>query len=131
MSSYCITLFDTLENPSEGDACFVTATKNLTLNKGSSYRITFLLSKDSNPVNLAGYSLRGVIKKSSSSTDVLLNMTMANKVLKIDNSNSSIVMSLTEGFTQSVSQNFAIYEIELINPTSEVNKIVTGLITFI
>lgn len=130
MSSYCITLFDTLENPAESDACFVTATKNLELNKGSSYRITFLLSKDGDPVNLTGYSLRGKIKPSGSSTEIWLNMTMANKILKIDQTSSSIIMNLTESFTRSVNSNFGFYEIELITPTAEANKIVTGIITF-
>lgn len=131
MSSYCITLFDTLENPAESDSCFVTATKNFTINKGSSYRITFVLSKNSNPVDLSGYSLRGTIKPSSSSSTIWLNMTMANKLLKIDNDNSSIIMYLTESFTRSVSSNFGIYDIELISPSAEVNKIVNGLITFV
>lgn len=131
MASYCITLFDTLENPAESDACFVTATKNLTINKGSSYRITFLLSKDGDPVDLAGYSLRGTIKPSSSSSTVWLNMTSANKLLKIDNSNSSIVMYLTESFTRSISSTFGVYDIELLTPSSEVSRIVTGLITFV
>lgn len=131
MASYCITLFDTIENPSENDACFVTATKNLTINKGSGYRITFTLSKDGSDVDLAGYSLRGQIRPSSSSTSVLLNMTSANLLLKIDNANSAIIMNLPESFTRRVPGSYAVYDIELLNPTSDAYKIVTGLLTFI
>lgn len=131
MSSFCITLFDTIENPSETDACFLTTTKNLTINKGSGYRINFTLSKDGNSVDLTGYSLRGQIRPSATSSQVLLNMTSANLLLRIDNSNSLIVMNLPESFTRRVSEIYAVYDIELLNPTSDAYKIVTGLITFI
>lgn len=131
MASFCVTLFDTLENPADDDACFLCATRNLTLSKGSSYRIKFLLSKDGEDVNLTGYALRGHIKKSSSSTEVLLDMTSANQLLKIDNSTSSILMFIPESFTRRVVQSFAIYEIELLSPISETSRIVQGLITFI
>lgn len=131
MASFCITLFDTIENPSAGDACFGTSTQNLTLNKGSSYRIRFLLSKNTNDVNLTGYSLRGQIRPSSTSAQVLLNMTSANLLLEIDNSSSSILMNLPESFTRRVSQSFAVYDIELLNNIGEASKIITGMITFI
>lgn len=131
MASFCISIFDSIENPSENDSCFVTSTKNLTLNKGSSYRISFLLSKDDNSVNLTGYSLRGQIRPSISSPTILLNMTSANLLLKINNSNSTIEMNLPESFTRKVTQSVAVYDIELINNIGETSKIVTGLITFI
>lgn len=131
MASFCITLFDTIENPSENDACFVTATKNLTINKGSGYKITFSLTKDGNSVDLTGYSLRGQVRPSASSSTVLLNMTSANLLLKIDNANSSIVMNLPESFTRRVAGTYAVYDIELLNPIADATKIVTGLITFV
>jgi len=131
MSSYCITLFDTIENPSENDACFLTTTKNLTINKGSGYKIIFTVTKDSNNVDLTGYSLRGQIRSSSSSNVVMLNMTSANLLLKIDNNNSSIIMNLPESFTRRVSGSYAVYDIELLSPGSDAYKIVTGLITFV
>lgn len=131
MSSFCVSLFNTLENPAENDSCFVTSTKNLTLNKGSSYKITYLVSKDGDSVNFTGYSLRGQIKPSASSSTVLLDMTSANLLLKIDNENSSIIMNLPESFTRRVSSSIAVYDIELLNSNSETSKIVTGIITFV
>lgn len=131
MASFCVTLFDSVDNPSENDACFVTSTKNLTINKGSGYKITFLLSKDGGSVDLTGYSLRGQIRPSASSSTVLLNMTSANLLLKTDNANSSIVMNLPESFTRRVPGIYAVYDIELLNPISDAYKIVTGLITFV
>ena len=131
MSSFCVSVFNTLENPAENDACFVTATKNLTLNKGSSYKIIFLVSKNGDSVDLSSYSLRGDIRPSVNSDIILLSMSSSNFLLKIDTNNSSIIMNIPESFTRRVSQNLAVYNIELLNSNSETSKIVTGIITFV
>lgn len=131
MSSFCVTLFDTLENPADQDACFLTATRNLTINKGSGYRIIFAVAKDSQPADLTGCSLRGQIRPSITSPTILLNMTTANLLLRVDSDNSRIIMNLPESFTRRVVGSNAVYDIELIGPTSDAYKIVTGLITFI
>ena len=131
MSSFCVTLFDTVENPGENDACFLASTKDLTLNKESSYKITFLLSKNENNVNLIGYSLRGRIRRSSTSQEILLNMTSANQLLEIDNSQSAIIMYIPESFTRRVVDPFHYYEVYLLNSLSETSKILQGLITFV
>lgn len=131
MSSFCVSVFNALENPAENDSCFITTNKNFTINKGSSYRITFLVSKNSNHVDLTGYSLRGSVKASSTSSDILLNMSSSNLLLKIDNENSSIIMNLPESFTRRVSSNVAVYDIELLNSNSETSRIVTGILTFV
>jgi hypothetical protein len=131
MASFCITLFDTIENPAANDACFLASTKDLTLNKGSSYRITYLLSKDEEDVNLTGYVLRGEIRPSVTSSTVLLNMTSANQLLRINHGSSSISMFIPESFTRRASTPFMYYEVFLINPSSEASKIIKGLITFV
>jgi hypothetical protein len=131
MASFCVTLFDTIENPIDNDACFVTATKNLTLNKGSSYKIIYSLYKDGSSVDLTGYSLRGVIKPSSTSSDIMLNLSTANLLLEINNSNSTIAMNLKESFTRRVTVASAVYDIEILNNVGDATKIITGLITFV
>lgn len=131
MASFCVTLFDTIQNPAENDACFLTTNQNLTLSRDSFYRITFLLSKNNQNVSLLGYSLRGSIRESASSTENLLTLTSANKLLASDDSSSSIVMFIPESFTSRVKQSFAYYEITLLNPLSQASKIIQGLITFV
>jgi len=131
MAAFCVTLFDSIENPSETDSCFLAATKNITISKGTAYKITYQLYKDGSNADLTGYSLRGTIKPSSSSNLVLLSMTSANLLLSIDNSNSTISMNLKESFTRRVSYSTAVYDIELVNGVGDASKIITGLITFI
>ena len=129
--SFCVTIFDTIEDPSENDACFRTSTNNLTINKGSAYKIIYSVTKNGLAANLNGYSLRGQIRPSASSPTVLLNMTSANLLLQVDSANSALVMNLPESFTRRVQQSFAYYDIELINPQAQVTRVAQGLITFV
>lgn len=131
MASYCVTLFDTLENPADGDSCFATSTQNFTINQGSSYRISFILYKDGDLANLTGFTLRGQIRPSASSSTVLLNMSTSNLLLKINYSKSSIEMILPESFTRRVTDAFVVYDIELIASNGDVSRIVEGLLTFV
>lgn len=125
MASFCVSLL------SETDPCAVAAIKNLTINKGSSYQIKFLLSQNGDDVDLSSYSCRGTIKTSQNSNDILLNMSIANLLLKIDTDNSSIIMNLPESFTTNIQQSIAVYSIDLLSSSSEATKIVSGTITFI
>jgi predicted choloylglycine hydrolase len=131
MGSYCVTVFDTIENPGEGNACFNTATRNLTINKGSSYKIIYKVTKEGNDISLAGFALRGQIRPSSSSNIILLDMSTANMLLEINNSNSTIAMRFPEAFTRRVTQSLASYDIEILSGSGEAYRIVQGLITFI
>lgn len=129
--SFCVTLFDTIENPAQSDSCFVTSTTNFTLNKGSAYKIIFNIKKEGNLVDLSGYSLRGQIRKSATSSEVLLNMTTANLLLEVDILNSRLIMNLPETFTRRVAGAFAVYDLELLNSLGQPSKIVQGLLTFV
>ena len=126
MASYCVSI-TTIDN--QIDACFITSTQNLTLNKGSAYRIVFKLLNNGLDVNLTGNSLRGQIRASVASSEVLLDMSSANLLLNLGN--SSVTMILPERFTRRVSQTSVVYDIELLNTLAESSKIITGTMIFI
>jgi hypothetical protein len=129
--SFCVTVFSVLEDPQENDSCFVVQPTNLTINKGSAYKIVYKATKSGSAANLSGYSLRGQIRPSASSSEILLNMTSANLLLQIDLSLGAIVMNLPESFTRRVAQSIAYYDIELINSQAQTARVVQGLITFV
>ena len=126
MASYCVSI-TTIDN--QVDACFITSTQNLTLNKGSAYRIVFKLLNNGSDVDLTGNSLRGQIRPSVASSEVLLDMSSANLLLNLGN--SSVIMILPERFTRRVSQTSVVYDIELLNTLAESSKIITGTMIFI
>ena len=126
MASYCVSI-TTIDN--QIDACFITSTQNLTLNKGSAYRIVFKLLNNGSNVDLTGNSLRGQIRPSVASSAVLLEMSSANLLLNLGN--STVTMILPERFTRRVSQTSVVYDIELLNTLAESSKIITGTMIFI
>ena len=126
MASYCVSI-TTIDN--QIDACFITSTQNLTLNKGSAYRIVFKLLNNGSNVDLTGHSLRGQIRPSVASSVVLLDMSSANLLLNLGN--STVTMILPERFTRRVSQTSVVYDIELLNTLAESSKIIAGTIIFI
>jgi hypothetical protein len=126
MASYCVSI-TTIDN--QVDSCFVTSTQNLTLNKGSAYRIVFKLLNNGSNVDLTGHSLRGQIRPSVASSAVLLEMSSANLLLNLGN--SAVTMILPERFTRRVSQTSVVYDIELLNTLAESSKIITGTMIFI
>jgi len=126
MASYCVSI-TTIDN--QIDSCFATSTQNLTLNKGSAYRIVFKLLNNGSDVDLTGNSLRGQIRPSVYSSEVLLDMSSANLLLNLGN--SSITMILPERFTRRVSQTSVVYDIEILNTLAESSKIIAGTIIFI
>ena len=126
MASYCVSI-TTIDN--QIDACFITSTQNLTLNKGSAYRIVFKLLNNGLDVNLTGNSLRGQIRASVASSVVLLDMSSANLLLNLGN--STVTMILPERFTRRVSQTSVVYDIELLNTLAESSRIIAGTIIFI
>ena len=126
MASYCVSI-TTIDN--QIDSCFITSTQNLTLNKGSAYRIVFKLLNNGSNVDLTGHSLRGQIRPSVASSTVLLDMSSANLLLNLGN--SSVTMILPERFTRRVSQTSVVYDIELLNTLAESSKIIAGTIIFI
>ena len=126
MASYCVSI-TTIDN--QIDACFITSTQNLTLNKGSAYRIVFKLLNNGSNVDLTGHSLRGQIRPSVASSVVLLDMSSANLLLNLGN--STVTMILPERFTRRVSQTSVVYDIELLNTLAESSKIITGTMIFI
>lgn len=131
MASFCVTLFDSLENAADGDNCFATATKNFTINQGSSYRITFVLSKNGDPAILTGFTLRGQIRPSVNSNIVLLDMSSSNLLLRVNHDRSAIEMVLPETFTRRVTNTYAVYDVEMVSVGGDVSRIVQGLITFV
>lgn len=131
MASYCVTLFDGLENAADIDSCFLTATKNLTVNKGSTTRIAFLLTKGEDPAVLTGFTLRGQIRPSVNSSIILLDMSTSNLLLRVVHDKSAIEMILPESFTRRVQSTYASYDIELVSAGGDVSRIVQGLITFV
>jgi len=128
--SFCITDFNAVNNPVVSDTCFATATRNLTINKGTTFGLSFVLSKDGNLADLSGYTARSAIKESYDSTDDLVYMSTSNQMITIELDTAEVVMNIPEKITRRIPVALGVYDIELISSTGQTAQIIKGTVTF-
>ena len=128
--SFCITNFNAVNNPALSDECFATATRNLIINKGATFKLSFVLTLDGGPADLSGYSARASIKNSYSDTNDLVYLSSSNGLIQINVATSSIDLYIPEKITRRISVPIGVYDIEIINSNGETTRVVQGTITF-
>jgi len=128
--SFCITNFNAINNPSVSDECFATATRNLIINKGTTFKLSFVLTLDGNLADLSGYSVRSSIKSNYSDTTDLVYLSSGNGLITINNSTSSIDLYIPEKITRRINVPVGVYDIEIINSNGDTTRVVQGTITF-
>ena len=96
---------------------------NLVIDQGTTFTSNFLVNDDDgNPVNLAAYTARSQLRKhytSSNSTSFTVEA----------NSTGYVTLTLTANVTTGLSAGRYVYDVELINPSNVVSRILEGLIT--
>lgn len=99
------------------------ATKaNLVIDQGSTFASSIdILDENDEPVNLTSYSARGQIRKHYSSTNSVSFTTTL--------SNGSLVISLTANQTANMVSGRYVYDLELIDPSNTVLRILEGIVT--
>ncbi len=128
--SFCITDFNAVNNPVVSDTCFATATRNLTINKGTTFGLSFVLSKDGDLADLSGYTVRSAIKASYDSADDLVYMSTSNQMITVQLDTSEVVMNIPEKVTRRIPGALGVYDIELISSTGQTAQIIKGTVTF-
>jgi hypothetical protein len=99
------------------------ATKaNIVIDQGSTFASSIdILDENDEPVILSNYTSRGQIRKHYSSTNsVSFTTTM---------SNGSLVISLTANQTANIVSGRYVYDIELVDPSNTVIRILEGIVT--
>jgi hypothetical protein len=95
---------------------------NITIDQGTTFSSGIdLLNDNDEPVDVTNYAARGQIRKHySSSNSVSFTTTL---------SNGSLVISLTAGQTANMVAGRYVYDIELVDPSNTVLRILEGIVT--
>ncbi len=95
---------------------------NITIDQGTTFSSGIdLLDGNDEPVNVTSYTARGQIRKHySSSNSVSFTTTL---------SNGSLVISLTANQTANMVAGRYVYDIELVDPSNTVLRILEGIVT--
>lgn len=99
------------------------ATKaNLVLDQGTTFSSTIeLLDENDEALDVTSYTARGQMRKHYSSTNAVSFSTAL--------SNGSLIISLTAVQTANIVAGRYVYDLELINPSNVVTRILEGIVT--
>jgi hypothetical protein len=95
---------------------------NITIDQGTTFSSGIdLLNDNDEPVDVSNYTARGQIRKHySSSNSVSFTTTL---------SNGSLVISLTASQTANIVAGRYVYDLELVDPSNTVLRILEGIVT--
>lgn len=95
---------------------------NITIDQGTTFASGIdLLNDNDEPVDVTNYAARGQIRKHYSSTNAVSFTTTL--------SNGSLVISLTANQTAGMVAGRYVYDIELVDPSNTVLRILEGIVT--
>ena len=95
---------------------------DITIDQGSDFISTVsIVNAEGSPVDISGYSFRGQIRKSySSTTKVDFNIVSGNPT------SGDIILSLTAETTKLMKDGRYVYDVELIASSGSVNRVIEG-----
>jgi hypothetical protein len=98
----------------------------LFVNQGATFQYNLdLTNKDKSPMNVAGYSFSGQIRKSyySSSATANLNITVANTA------NGNVVISMNATTTAGIKAGRYVYDVKMLDNANTTTRILEGIVT--
>jgi len=100
---------------------------NIYIEQGATYYQP-LVWKDSagTAINVTNYTARMQIRRSITSTDVIIALTTENGRITVGNSNGTITLSITATDTAALSTFCGVYDLEVVSPTGVVTRLLEG-----
>jgi len=138
--SFCISNINaiSIDDSGPGGSCFTASSSNITITRGTTFNLIFDLAYNttetdgtitSEPADLNGYSINGVIRESSSSTTNILFMSTQNRMITIDYDTARVSISIPVKHTNRLPLGSQYYFFRLINSTGNTQKILQGIAT--
>ena len=108
------------------------ATDNLIIDKGATFKKTYVYQDSSrNPIDLTGYTAKMQIRPYVGSSTVIVELSTANGRITITPLEGEIELNLSKTDTESIVENSGVYDLDLIDSSSEPIKLVRGTVTFV
>lgn len=98
----------------------------LTIDQGTTFETTLdLVGDDGAPVNVAGYTFSGQIRKSYYSSTPTANLTIS----VTNSANGNVKISLNSAVTSNISAGRYLYDIKMVDTSGTTTRIVEGVVT--
>lgn len=103
---------------------------NLTIEQGTTFRYKFAwVDAKKRAINLTGFTARMQIKAAITDSAFLVELTTANSKLAISEPTGIVSLYLSDAETTAFTWSKGVYDIELISPTGDVYRMVSGSVT--
>lgn len=105
---------------------------DLVIEKGATFiKKIYYKDKNKNVIDLTGYTARMQIRERSSSANYIVELTTANGGIIITTSTGEIKLFISDTDTSAITANKGVYDLELIDGSGTVIKLLRGTVSFI
>lgn len=103
---------------------------NLVIYQGATFSQTFVWKDPSNnPINLAGYTARMMVRTHIDATAPFITLTTENGGIALGGSAGTVVLSMTAAQTTAVTESIGVYDLELVATGGAVTRFLQGIVT--
>lgn len=99
---------------------------NFTCPQGSTLRTLLTYKLDNTPVDITGYSARLQVRETYESDEYIVNLTNLNGGITLGGSAGTIELYISASTTTNFISGDHVYDLELINPSFEVTRLIEG-----
>jgi hypothetical protein len=102
---------------------------NIVANQGSTFSRTILWRDPAKkPILMEGYTARMQVRKTTDSSDVVLNLTTENGRISLHRTNGQITLLVADEVMRDIPEDKYVYDLELVAPTSTkyIYKLIQG-----
>jgi hypothetical protein len=104
---------------------------NITVEVGATFRLN-VTWKDGNgdPIDLTGYEARMQFRKKFSSTTTIMSFTSGAGTIVLGGADGTVAVKGIATLTETITDKFGVYDLELIAPNGDVDRILKGEVEF-
>lgn len=99
---------------------------HLKIRKGKTLRKVFTFKVDGSPVNLTGYTAKAQVRSTPESSIALVEMATGDSSILLGGILGTITLVKSAGFTATLDQTNAVWELELTEPSGDVMSLLYG-----
>jgi len=106
------------------------AQTNLCICQGANLQQKFRWLIDDVPVDISGYTARSMFRDTADSATVALSLTSAAGTISLGGVSGTVILSASAASTSAITAGRYVFDIELINASGYVRRLVEGTATF-
>jgi hypothetical protein len=104
---------------------------DFTIDKGEKFTRTLTWrDENDNAINLTGWTARMQIRRTHYDDPPLVELTTANGRIALGGTAGTITLTIAADLTTAITVSSGVYDLELVNPSSEPTRLLKGTITF-